>query len=137
MSLSRKVIKVLSILTVIEGAFFVVCGVLVMTGILQLEDSDAAYIVMHTNGNKTFIGIVVLAVGIYEIIEGFLGVKGANNPAKMFPFLIAASGAIAYYGTEFLHSLLEDGIAWTMLITCILNCVVWYFAYKTYKETQK
>lgn len=135
MSTARKVIKILSILTIVEGLCMAVIGILLMTGIFKLDDANAAYVELHLNGgNTTYLAIAVLLIAIFCIVEGWLGVKGANVPSKMFPFIIASTAAITYYCTEFLHTMLEGSIGFGMIGNLVVNGIVWYLAYKTYKE---
>lgn len=136
MSTSRKVIKILCILTILEGICVAISAILYATGVVKLDESGMAYLAAHTNGNTAYLTFTLLFVAIFEIVEGFLGVKGANVPSKMFPFLTCTTAAIAYYCTEFLHTLIEGTPGFGMIANLIVCVVVWYFAYKTWEESK-
>lgn len=135
MSFSRKVIKMFSILTAFEGIILAVFTVLWLLGIINLDPSDAAFVSMHTKGNTMYAAIAMLIVAAFELVEGFLGVRGANVPSKMLPFIVCAAASLSYYCTEFLHSLLEGTLSFAMGGNFVVAVIVLYISYRDFKQS--
>ena len=119
MSASQKYIKIIGILNIIGGAFYVLIGILGFLGkglvsnealIEQAGDSSAPAAV------NTFL-IVMIVIGLFSLIVGVLGVRAANDPSKIGPVFTLAIVTLAIsvinlfvgiFGGNFsLHSLIE------------------------------
>ena len=93
MSGSQKYIKIVSILNIIGGAFYVLIGILGFLG-KGLVGNEA--LIEQAGGDSTapaaanvFL-IVMIVIGLFSLIVGILGVRAANDPSKIGPVFILA-----------------------------------------------
>ena len=87
MSGSQKYIKIISILNIIGGAFYVLIGILGFLGkglvgnealVEQAGDASAPA------ATNIFL-IIMIAIGLFSLIVGILGVRAGNDPSKIGP----------------------------------------------------
>lgn len=94
MSASRKLLKIISLLTILSGiSYIVMAGILAMAGIAGGGESLPGTPV--TAESAALILIVVAAAGaIANLFTGFLGLRGANVPSKIMPAYILSVCAL-------------------------------------------
>ena len=94
MSASRKLLKIISLLTILSGiSYIVMAGILAVAGIAgggeSLPDMPL------TAELAALILIVVAAAGaITNLLTGFLGLRGANVPSKIMPAYVLSICAL-------------------------------------------
>ena len=120
MSASQKYIKIIGILNIIGGAFYVLIGILGFLG-KGLVGNEA--LIEQAGGDSSapmaanvFL-IVMIVIGLFSLIVGVLGVRAANDPSKIGPVFTLAIVTLAIsvinlfvgiFGGNFsLHSLIE------------------------------
>ena len=120
MSGSQKYIKIISILNIIGGAFYVLIGILGFLG-KGLVSNEA--LIEQAGGDSSapmaanvFL-IVMIVIGLFSLIVGVLGVRAANDPSKIGPVFTLSIVSLAIsvinlfvgiFGGNFsLHSLIE------------------------------
>ena len=88
MSASQKYIKIVSILNIIGGAFYVLIGILGFLG-KGLVGNEA--LIEQAGGDSSapmaanvFL-IVMIVIGLFSLVVGILGVRAANDPSKIGP----------------------------------------------------
>lgn len=107
----QKALKVISVIAVILAILVIIFGILLIIsgGIIGAAFQDptvAAEVTSNYNDQGTGIsaqdavyltagfgvlgGIVVIIDGVISLIVGILGIRGANNPAKIGPFKVFA-----------------------------------------------
>ena len=88
MSASRKLLKIISLLTILSGISYVVMAGIAGSG-KSLPDMPV------TAESAALILIVVAAAGaIANLFTGFLGLRGANVPSKIMPAYILSVCAL-------------------------------------------
>ena len=116
---SQKYIKIVSILNIIGGAFYILIAILGFLGkgivgdealIKEAGDSNAPAAV------NVFL-IVMIIIGLISLIIGILGIRAANDPAKagpLFKLAVISLGIsvinlfVGIFGGNFsVHSLIE------------------------------
>lgn len=96
---SQKALKVLSIILIVFAIISLVATLLVLAGggLIFAAISDGAATDVSVSGLETvtvatgllmLLGIVSLLSAIFELIVGIFGVRGANNPQKIRPFVV-------------------------------------------------
>ncbi|MBR0228796.1 MAG: hypothetical protein IJQ62_10645 [Clostridia bacterium] len=93
MSGSQKYIKIVSILNIIGGAFYVLIGILGFLG-KGLVGNEA--LIEQAGGDSSapmaanvFL-IVMIVIGLFSLVVGILGVRAANDPSKIGPVFTLA-----------------------------------------------
>ena len=116
---SQKYIKIVGILNIIGGAFYILIAILGFLGkgivgdealIKEAGDSNAPAAV------NVFL-IVMIIIGLFSLIVGILGIRAANDPAKvgpLFKLAVISLGIsvinlfVGIFGGNFsIHSLIE------------------------------
>lgn len=95
-SLSRKYLKILGIVTIVMAVLTVITGVAVffvkdMDYMGALTGAAREYVEQMNWNNDTLrvmAGSLILAGGIFSIVEGWLLVRAANDPAKSTLLLV-------------------------------------------------
>ena len=85
MSASRKLLKIISLLTILSGISYVVmAGILAVAGAVGGGESLEG--LPLTAEVAALLLIVVAAIGaVANLVSGFLGLRGANVPSKIMP----------------------------------------------------
>ena len=116
---SQKYIKIVGILNIIGGAFYILIAILGFLGkgvvgdealIKEAGDSNAPAAV------NVFL-IVMIIIGLFSLIVGILGIRAANDPSKsgpLFKLAVISLGIsvinlfVGIFGGNFsIHSLIE------------------------------
>lgn len=92
-SASQTALKILSIIFIVLNLVFVVAGALILAGALSIPDEMGA-----SFGGA--LGIMAITWGVIGLIIGLLGVRGANNPAKIGAFWVLCILGIVLYVIE-------------------------------------
>ena len=132
-SSSQKALKVISIILIILaiisiiGSFMMALGGGVVGGAAAgAADPDA-----FMAGSVLMIGGIILALGsVFDLIVGFLGLRGANNPSKIGIFYILAiidvvvSLAIVIYslfgGSFEIYTIIGEVISLAFPVACVV-----------------
>ncbi len=86
MSTNCKIVKVLSLISVVCGIFVVVVGALALAG------SEVASVIVGDFGLAAQImGAIAIIVGLFYMVAGIMGARGANRPSKLGTFIVLAA----------------------------------------------
>lgn len=130
MSSNCKVLKVLSLLLVLAGIVFAVLGVITIVGgtnpevvstaqQLGLADADTLAAVTRVYGFGQIFS------GALTVLVGFLGVRGANRPSKVTPFVVLVVIGLVLNAVSLVANLVTGQ---TVTPTHVLTIVVLLFA---------
>ena len=117
---SQKYIKIVSILNIIGGAFYILIAILGFLGKGVVGDEA---LIKEAGGDSTapaavnvFL-IVMIVIGLFSLIVGILGIRAANDPGKAGPLFKLACVSlgisvinlfVGIFGGNFsIHSLIE------------------------------
>lgn len=94
MSASRKLLKIISMITILSGISYVImAGILAVAGITGGGESLPGMPVTAQSAALTLI-VVAVAGAIANLFAGFLGLRGANVPSKIMPAYILSVCAL-------------------------------------------
>ena len=88
MSGNCKIVKGLSLLGIVYGIVQIVVGAICFFGA-----ADVAGMVGIDDPVITaqVLGVVLAVSGVFLIVAGFVGARGANRPSKLMPFIVLAT----------------------------------------------
>lgn len=86
MSSECKIVKGISLLAIVIGIAAVATA-----AIMFLFASDAASLMEDGTIMAQVSGVVLGVAGVFEVITGILGVRGANSPSHLKPFIVMAT----------------------------------------------
>lgn len=122
MSGSRKAIKVLAIIAIVAGALLAAVGLLMIVGSGTVSGKTIEYQGYSYLASTMSVGIGVAAIleAILYIFVGALGVRGANDPAKIGPFKIICYIDIVFNIISGVSMIVSGGSG---IFEAVLNCV--------------
>ncbi len=143
MSINRKILKVLSIISLVFSVLGVVLGALIVflgfanpDGALKAVSVASIGGMTHAESLAVIIGAgVVLALYfMWEFFVSLMGIRGANNPSKMgFVTVVAAiSAAVGMIGLVL--SFANNGSVVSSLVTAVFACAFLYVCYRVREE---
>lgn len=86
MSGARKALKVISIIMIVMAILNAAAGLMVVFGasfVVGQEFASIDDITVDVGAALQAVGVMAVVSGIVSVLVGILGVRGANNPAKM------------------------------------------------------
>lgn len=138
MSASQKYIKIIGILNIIGGAFYVLIGILGFLGkgfvsnealIEQAGDSAAPAAV------NTFL-IVMIVIGLFSLIVGFLGVRAANDPSKVGPVFTLSIVSLVISVANLFVGIFGGNFSVYSLIECVPPALMTWCANNVKKQVK-
>ena len=83
MSSLAKIVKIVAILMMLLGLVSIGAGIFMFVAGPSIEiDGAAVGDAAHAGG------IIMVVFGLFYLVSGFIGARGANNPAKLTPFIV-------------------------------------------------
>lgn len=89
MSLSRKILKIVSLLMILSGISYLILDV-IFVAIGMVDGSSALYDDLTVGQAAVLLIILSTVIGIEYLVMGVLGLRGANVPSKIGPFRVLA-----------------------------------------------
>ena len=143
MSTNRKILKVLSIISLVFSILGMILGALIVFACCGDPEGAMKAVTISPIGNLTNeqsialifgAGVALIIYFVWEIFVSCMGIRGANNPRKMgFVTVIAAiSAVVAVIG--FVLSVTGNGAIVSSLTTAVFNCAFLYVCYKVREE---
>ena len=138
MSGSQKYIKIVSILNIIGGAFYVLIGILGFLGkglvgnealIAEAGDSNAPIAV------NVFL-IAMIVVGLFSLIVGILGVRAGNDPSKVGPVFTLSIISLAISVIGLVGSIFNGSFSIYSLIECVPPALMAWCANNVKKQVK-
>lgn len=131
MSTNCKIVKWLSWLSLLYGLVVIIVGILTLAGIdvanLGSSDIQLATPVM---------GVLTIVFGLFYMVTGFVGARGANRPSKLGTFIVLATIVAVVNLIEFVMMLVgvSGGTFWMPLLLAIVAIAAVVFASRAKKE---
>lgn len=131
MSTNCKIVKWLSWLSLLYGLVVIIVGILTLAGIdvanLGSSDIQLAAPVM---------GVLTIVFGLFYMVTGFVGARGANRPSKLGPFVVLATIVAVVNLIELVMMLVgvSGGTFWMPLLLAIVAIAAVVFASRAKKE---
>ena len=138
MSGSQKYIKIVGILNIIGGAFYVLIGILGFLGkglvgnealIKEAGDSNAPAAV------NVFL-IVMIIIGLFSLIVGILGVRAGNDPSKVGPVFTLSIVSLAISVIGLVGSIFNGSFSIYSLIECVPPALMTWCANNVKKQVK-
>lgn len=138
MSTSQKYIKIIGILNIIGGAFYVLIGILGFLGkglvsnealIEQAGDSSAPA------AANTFL-IVMIIIGLFSLIVGILGIRAANDPSKIGPVFILGVISLVISVVNLFVGIFGGNFSIYSLIECVPPALMTWCAINVKKQVK-
>ena len=138
MSASQKYIKIIGILNIIGGAFYVLIGILGFLGkglvgnealVAEAGDSSAPVAV------NVFL-IVMIVIGLFSLIVGILGVRAANDPSKIGPVFTLAVISLVISVIGLVGSIFGGSFSIYSLIECVPPALMAWCANNVKKQVK-
>lgn len=101
-STSQKILKVLSIIAIAAGVIGVLGGLWFAVAMDSAGDSNS--LLLGTAG-----GGVIIVMGLVNLIIGWLGLRGANDPSKIGPTWVLSLIGLIFYVIMLLVGFYADG----------------------------
>ena len=138
MSNSQKYIKIIGILNIVGGAFYVLIGILGFLGksvvgnealIAEAGDSNAPIAV------NVFL-IAMIVVGLFSLIVGILGVRAGNDPSKVGPVFTLSIVSLARSVIGLVGSIFNGSFSIYSLIECVPPALMTWCANNVKKQVK-
>lgn len=131
MSINCKIVKGLSWLSLLYGLFVIIVGILTLVGtdVANLVSSDLQLAAQ-------VMGVLMIVFGLFYMVTGFVGARGANRPSKLGPFIVLAT-IIAVVNLIELATMFVDpsgGTFWMPLLFAVVAIVAVVFASRAKNE---
>ncbi len=90
MSGSQTALKVFAILGIIFGVIGIFVSVLVFAGAANSANAVAVFKgnLISLGATGVMLGVLILIESVVQIVIGWLGLRGANDPSKIGPFYV-------------------------------------------------
>ena len=137
MSGSQKYIKIVSILNIIGGAFYVLIGILGFLG-KALVGNEA--LIEQAGGDSSapmaanvFL-IVMIVIGLFSLVVGILGVRAANDPSKIGPVFTLAVVSLIISVVNLFVGIFGGNFSVYSLIECVPPALMTWCANNVKKQ---
>lgn len=84
MSALSKIVKIIAIAMMLLGLLSIGMGIYMFVAGANVEVDGAVAGQAVANAG----GIIMCVFGLFYLISGFIGARGANNPSKLTPFIV-------------------------------------------------
>ena len=146
MSTNRKILKVLSIISLVIDILCVVFGAVLFFAV-ALNPETALEVaaknpVANFTGNETvgmLLAMSILAVvfGLWDTFVSFMGIRGANNPSKMGFVTVIAGISLAISVVGVIASVVAGSFSLSELSGAALDAIFFYICYTVREEGKK
>lgn len=134
MSTSRKILKVIGIITIFAAVLQLIAGGVIIAGagLMEGQTIEANGQIYDSATSVTIIRGFAIVLAVIDLIVGLLALRGAKDPAKVGPFKVVAVIGLLLCIAQMLMFAFSGQIAsfgiggWVQLIALIL-CVVLAF----------
>lgn len=131
---SRKVLNILSILLMVIGVLGILLGIFLVAGGSLLGGT----VIEGVNGQalSTVVGGVAIVTSIVDIVIGYMGRRGAQDPTKIKPFFIICIIGVVLYVMSIIGAITTNDMSSLpdYLISLVFIIVCLYFANKVKQE---
>ena len=143
MSTNRKILKVLSIISLIFSILGAILGGLIVFACCADPDGALKAVTVSPIGSLTNseslalllgAGVALIIYFIWEFFVSLMGIRGANNPRKMGFVTIVATISAVIGVIGFVLSVTSNGAIVSSLTTAVFNCAFLYVCYKVREE---
>lgn len=147
---------VISVLAIIASIMVIVSGVavsgvstltvdqLVNESGLTVEEATATAAAFQGGGGAiSILGLIMLVGSIVDFVAGIFGVRGANNPSKLMPFIVITVIGLAFTVVSLIMNLVSGAINWSEFAGAGISGFLLYLAltvrseYQAYLKTRK
>ena len=139
MSGSQKYIKIVSILNIIGGAFYVLIGILGFLG-MGLVGNEA--LIEQAGGDSSapmaanvFL-IVMIVIGLFSLVVGILGVRAANDPSKIGPVFTLAVVSLIISVVNLFVGIFGGNFSIYSLVECVPPALMTWCANNVKKQVK-
>ena len=139
MSASQKYIKIVSILNIIGGAFYVLIGILGFLG-KGLVGNEA--LIEQAGGDSSapmaanvFL-IVMIVIGLFSLVVGILGVRAANDPRKIGPVFTLAVVSLIISVVNLFVGIFGGNFSIYSLVECVPPALMTWCANNVKKQVK-
>lgn len=130
MSSQCKIVKGISVLVLLFGLASVITG-----AIMFFATPSADLGIENVEAVAKAGGILLIIVGAFGVLTGVLGIRGANNPQRMTPFIVCAALIAIVNIFEVIMALTGgQGPVWMNILYAIVAIVAIVFAVKAKKQ---
>lgn len=131
---SQTALKVLSIIGIVVGAIIAVSGIVLTVGangfaMSQASSSGAGIAVLGTIG-----GVVLIVAGVFNVVVGVFGVRGANDPSKIGVFWVLCIIGIVLNALGLIMEATGSGISASSLIGTLFVVALFILANNIKKQ---
>ncbi len=131
MSTYCKLVKGISLLLMLLGILSIAVAALMFFGapIVDLDIEDGVLIAQVLAG-------YMAVMGILEVVTGVLGARGANNPARLQPFIVCATIVACVNMFEVAMTFMEEngGSVWLNILYTVVAFVGIVFASRAKRD---
>lgn len=134
---------VISVLAIIASFMFLVSGTIVggaaatmsvedfaTANNLTAEEAAATLAVMQNQGPAIIVvvGVLLLVGSIADLVAGIFGVRGANDPSKLTPFIVITIIGLVITGVGTIINAVQGSFSWSNLISIAISAFLLYLA---------
>lgn len=131
MSPNCKIVKGISLFMLLLGLVSAIFGIVVATGVIESPDASVGQLAVQVAG------AVLIVVGVCYLVVGVMGALGANNPAKLKPYIIASALLAVVNVIEVILVIIGGtGVAWMNLVLAVLSITGIVYASRARKEAR-
>lgn len=133
MSGARKALKVISIIMIVMAVLNAAAGLMAVFGasfVVGQEFASIDDIRVDVGAALQAVGVMAVVSGVVSVLVGILGVRGANNPAKIGPFKVLACIGLVLCVAQFLMYFATDqmaaygfGGAFSLILQIVIVCL--------------
>ncbi len=139
-SKSQKIVKVLGILDIIAAVLCIIAavGMFGVSGVGMVNEEIATNSDMQ-QGVAIFIvmGIIVLASGVVDLLEGIFALRAAKDASKVKPLWIFAIIGVVLGVMALLTGIVNGGEnVLSNVFTLVINCFMFYLANNIKKQAK-
>ena len=127
---SKKILKIAGIITIIAGAVLLLSGLLMVLGLSQVTEEEAAANVDMVGGG-ILLTVIIIASAVFSLLEGIFSVRASNDTSKIMPAwifaIISSVSALISVFTTMTNGSGASSIL-SAIVTLALNLLIFYAA---------